>query len=492
MNVPEMAPGITDRAAAGGQRTGRLPTLPGWLEAAGLSRAWYLLLPLVALVIVQPMFRAALGAIDDHEVPMLLGPTGHLAWIDVPATIARYWIEPDRFRPFYWIVRVPEAALWGENATGWYLDRLGMLVLALGAAAALVRRYAPAPIAVLAAVLVVAGPQADNWFRLGPQEAIGTPVLLVGLALLVHGRTRPGLALLVVAAVTKESFVPFAAAGCLIGWRSGDRAGAVVAAALVAAAGAWVLYLHATAPDLYLQARTRRDMWDLALLWGGITATVALWPIAGAVALLRGWRPGILVTGLAGVLALTQVYLYAGVPEPHYLLPVSLLSAGATALALAFLAKRTPMIATVLAIAVAITAGHALLDERSLAKASAPATVRWSQGLDALRQAMAADPGATVIVVPTIVWDEEAIVALRRFIPQGRAMIAPADLPAGTPEEVKLKGRLLDWSANGWADTMAEWVSFVPYVPTADCILVEVSRAELPPQCPQTVLVIQP
>jgi hypothetical protein len=492
MNAPLMAPGTTDRPAAGGQRSARLPTLPTWLEAAGSSPAWYLLLPLVALVVVQPMFRAAFSAIDDHEVPMLLGPSGHLAWIDVPATIARYWNEPDRFRPFYWVVRVIETAVWSANATGWYLDRLGMLLLALGAAAALVRRYAPAPIAVLGAVLVVAGPQAENWFRLGSQEAIGTPVLLAGLALLVHGRTRPGLVLLVVAAVTKESFVPFAAAGCLIGWRSGDRAGSIVAAAVIAAAGAWVAYLHATAPDLYLQARTRRDMWDLALLWGETTATVALWPIAGAVALVRGWRPGILVAGVAGVLALTQVYLYAGVPEPHYLLPVSLLSAGATAFALACLAKRTPVIATVLAIAVAITAGHALLDQRSLAKASATGTVRWSAGLDALRQAMASDPGATVIVVPTIVWDEEAIVALRRFIPQGRAMIAPADLPAGTPEEVKLKGRLLDWSAHGWADTMAEWVSYVPYVPTADCILVAVSQAELPPTCPRTVLVVQP
>jgi hypothetical protein len=460
--------------------------------AAWLERAWYLLLPIVALVIVQPMFGAALGAIDDHEVPMLLGPTGHLPLVDVPATIVRFWIEPDRFRPVYWVVRVFETAAWGENATGWYLDRLGLLIVTMGAAASLLRGFVPAPVAVLGAVLVVAGPQAENWFRLGPQEAIGTPVLLMALALLVRGRTRPGLALLVVAACTKEAFIPFAAAGCLLGWRNGDRAGSIVTAGLVAAAGAWVLYLHATAPDLYLQARSRHDMLDLGIAWARTTAAVTLWPVTGAVALIRGWRPGLAAIVISVGLALTQVYLYAGVPEPHYLLPIALLPAVATAFALGHLARTTRVVATVLAVAVACAAGYAIIQQRSLATDSAAVTVQWAGGLTSLRTAMAADPGAPVIVMPGTVWDEEPIYSLRRFVPAGRAMIAPAELAATTPEEVKLQGRLLAMTQFGLVDSQAPWATYVPYAASPDCILVKFDPVQTQIACPRTVLVFQP
>lgn len=177
----------------------------------------YLPLVLVALVIVGPMFGAALGAVDDHEIPMLQqqiaaeGPVG--VWLGS--------LDPaqGRFRPGYWAGRLVETMAWGQNVRGWYLDRLLLLLATLGLGYLLARRWFAPGVSVIVAIAIVAGPQAEAFYRLGPQEAFAVPLTLAGFLLIRSW----GLALLVLAAFVKEPFVVVPIVGMAWAWRLGLR-----------------------------------------------------------------------------------------------------------------------------------------------------------------------------------------------------------------------------------------------------------------------------
>jgi hypothetical protein len=346
-----------------------------------------------------------------------------------------------------------------------------------------------APLAALAALLVVAGPQAESWFRLGPQESIGTPLLLAGLALVAWGRTRFGLTLLVMAALTKEAFVPFALAGALFAWRRGDRAGPVIACLVIVAAGAWISYLHIAAPDLYLQARSVRDLASTVVGWVRATATVTLWPLVCALALVLGWRPRWQLAIVALGLVLIEAYLYAGVSPGRYLLPVALLAVGATMAALAFLAGRNRSLAVLLAIAVAVVGTYGLWQQRSSAHRSARSLARWAAGVETLRMALASDPTASIVVVPRSILDFEPVFALRRYVPDGNAMVAPAITGATTVLQHQLQQQLEEVSRSGWVDPREPTVAYAPWEVRPDCIAVEFRQTNTSSPCPLTVVV---
>lgn len=233
----------------------------------------------IAAAVVVPMMGTPLGPVDDHDIPRFLA--------------SGVWFPPEivsRFRPLYWLVRDLEAVAWGMNAAGWYFDRFLLLMATLAAGYLLARRFVAPPLALAAALLVIAGPQAEAWFRLGPQEAIATPLLLGGLALCVRGHAF-GLVLLVLAALTKESFVPFAFAGISAGWwfvpkRAVVAAGVVVACVAVVAMPIALRSLASAAPGQ-----------------GRYLLPFVLIPIAAGVLLLRT-RPAAGYAGIALALVL--------------------------------------------------------------------------------------------------------------------------------------------------------------------------------------------
>ena len=199
----------------------------GELTHRGLTWLAPALLSLLAIAIVAPMFRAALGPIDDHWIVRLARDGA------VPV------FEPDRFRPGYWLIYVAEVALHGTNAQGWFLDRLLLALATAGAGYMLARLWLTPVHAVLAAALMLVGIQQEAFARLGPQEAFAVPLMLAGLAMV--GRQRfAGLLLVTTAAFVKEPFVLPALLAVGWAWRLGARWSLVLPCVAVVIAGAGI------------------------------------------------------------------------------------------------------------------------------------------------------------------------------------------------------------------------------------------------------------
>lgn len=246
----------------------------------------------VVLVVVFPVIGAPFGPVDDHEILDI--SAGRLSFLQAA-------VEIGRFRPAYWIFRFGETAVWGTNPTGWLLDRAVLAGLTIVVGYLLARRFTPPTTALLAAALIVLGPQAEAWYRFGPQEAYAVPLLLGSIVATVSGRYRLGLALGVVTALTKEPFVPVALLVVAFAWWRGARWPALAAAVPVLAAGAIVAWLAVTSPTLpTFNAGQGRYLLPLILV-----------PIAGFV-WLGARRPRLAVGIGSAWLALGAVVTLAG------------------------------------------------------------------------------------------------------------------------------------------------------------------------------------
>lgn len=359
-----------------------------------------------------------MGPLDDHQLADTLNRHGGtFSLVEVPGEVAARLGE-NRVRPVYWIVQTVELSVWGLWGPGWYFDRFLLLLATLVGAAAVAFRFVPRPLAILAAALVVLGPQAESWYRLGPQESIATPLLLVGVALVLRG-SRIGLALLVLAALTKESFVPIALAGTLFGWRHFPRTAGVTAAA-IAGVGLLVVVVDVTRGDLYQQSRTIGQILQAAWWLASTTAIWTGWPIA-VVAVVVGWRPSARWVALGLAIFVFEAYVIAGIFNGRYLLPTTLLAVALTAGALAHLVERwsrlrfamAPVgIAVLVAIALTMT-GANVWHARAVA---------YQASISSLLEAAAGRPIVIELRSPN---DIEAVFALRHFIPEGSMMLAP-------------------------------------------------------------------
>jgi hypothetical protein len=374
-----------------------------------------------------------------------------LPWADVPRLIVERSNEVDRFRPGYWMMRIPEVALWGTNAWGWYLDRLLLIVATMVGAYALARRHVGVVLAGLASVLVVVGPQAEAWFRLGPQEAFATPFLLWGLVFIAWRRPWIGIALVLAAAATKESFVPFALAAILSAWWGGAHRPAAVGAVIGALILGAALAVNGRA-GLYAQSRSVADLAETADWMLRTTARVTLWPVLAAISLFVGWRPSARLALVGAALFGAEAYFYAGVTAGRYLIPVILLAVSVSIVALGCLEVRRPTMyrlgVAALVVVVVLNLSLAWSDSRVWERRARA----WQAGIEDVRALMASQPDAVLEVVPRSVDDYERVLSLRRFIPQGKAMLAPVPLPQdGTALDARLAQVLRDTSAgNGF------------------------------------------
>jgi hypothetical protein len=225
-----------------------------------------------------------------------------------------------RFRPGYYLLRVIEAALWGDHVLLWYAARFALAGATIAGVIALAWRL-PWPALVALALIPFAGPQAEAWYRLGPQEAYALPLLVWGLALV--GRW-PGVGLLLAAGLVKESFavvLPLIAAWAW--WR--DRWTPQV---IVLAVGALLLCaavaLTQAGGDFYGDVRTVASVWRVA---GELAVPFVVCLVPAAVGLL--YAPRRVALALAGGVALlaSQAVVYGGFTDPlpgRYLAIVSI------------------------------------------------------------------------------------------------------------------------------------------------------------------------
>ena len=151
--------------------------------------------------IFGPMRHARLGLIDDHEILRFLERGRVVSLTDVPRllmddTEVGQWGHGSRLRPMYYLFRIIEAAVHGDDAAAWYLSRMTLVALTAFGIAALVLRVllkgqahrflvsVSFAGATLAGIFVMAMPSwQDIATRLGPSEIyVG-----IGLALFAIG-----------------------------------------------------------------------------------------------------------------------------------------------------------------------------------------------------------------------------------------------------------------------------------------------------------------
>lgn len=348
---------------------------------------WSIALVVAAIAIMLPLLlRPAFGDVDDHQLFLIHARVASERW---PAVLASYLAESGaRFRPLYWVGQFGELAAWGLNPAGWYLDRAllfaGSLLLSVWAFRPLMPTWA----AVLGTLVAFAGPQAEPWLRLGPQEAYAVPLTLAALGCVTGSHYRAGIVLAVLAALTKEIFVVSSLAVLAIAWHRGHRPWVGIAATgLIAVAIAW---LTLTRQDVYVTSR-----------FGALLSEPRYWwPWAIAIGFAVGWV-------------------------------ASRIAARSRIAAVALVGVLVVVIEVQGAVASTVAAGWA---ER---------TNVWTAAMAELR--------GPVIVVADGPEEYEAVVAIRRFVPLGAASLELRPAQPSTPLDVALWAEMQTWADQGGA-----------------------------------------
>ena len=424
------------------------------------------------LYMTGPALDARLSILDDHEVPLYLGPDRTMTWGEAWDAIrdnALTWNH--RFLAVHYVVRVLELKLRGFDAGGWHLDRTVMgcaCALAVYAAAACFVH----PLGALAAALAyLAGAQSQAFISLGFTETTGSVFALTGAALLAWhvraGRDRParlwpGLVLVLLAGACKESFVPLLPAAVAVlygprvvrgsplrrplGWSRADWAVlALFAATSLAIVVTNVAYLklhgHQYRGSLraeYVFAFARRlttdvwaeTNWPAALL--GAAAALALVPPIDPAAIRRrlAWFAAA-VAGLFVVLVLPQCIIYGTtyVFSPRYLIPGHYFAVFAIALGLGVIQRApatrmrwvTPALFATVAVSVVIASAIALRSTRAAAVAFAESSRLFAGQMEEIERIVAANPGSPVVFQTGEPTELEAVVSVRRFLSAGPA-----------------------------------------------------------------------
>jgi hypothetical protein len=392
----------------------------------------------MALVLMlAPMQRAWFAVIDDHHVAMLAGPDFRISAGEAAAGAGRWLVHArgGRFRPLFWVLWHLEACWAGTDPSRWHFDRLALALVTATALYLAAEAVLPPLLAALAAFTFFCGFQTEIWMRILAQEIFGAVLASIGLAIvtrrLAAGRTSaiallPGLILIGLAGLTKESFAPLLPAALVFVYlvlpRIGgpaaalarrDRAVLVALAVLAAVTGVTVLRARLVYGPLYLEPTTlvsfRTNAWRH--LW--LVTKDSGWPLpvaaaAAALAWTRAaralWlaRAGWLAAG-ALLLLVPQWIVYGGGPvEGRYLVPGSLFAVWATGLGLRTLHERRGQRGAALLIACAVAslvwfAGKWTVRDRRVAHARARATHEHRAAIDAVVAARTRMPSPDVV-----------------------------------------------------------------------------------------------
>lgn len=430
---------------------------------------------------VAPMFMAQLGAVDDHWIVGLVRMRD-LDLGQLPSVIANeVAADTGRFRPVFWAFRVGEASVWGTNPTGWYVDRALFVLATLAASVALAIPYVRPELAVIGGLLVVAGPQAEAWFRRAPQETYATPLAIGGLAAIGRGRLGLGLSLMILAALTKESFAPFFATAIGWLWFLGARGHAVAGAIAgipillgVVSSGAGAFYRQERGPTEILEAAA----WLLA---GTPLAAATIASLMTAAA-LRVALPGRwLLAGTALVVG-PQAYIYAGASDGRFLLP------GVLPLVAVLLISLSGVMARSAKVSVALMAMAGLIITTGVAGAFVASSARaddtrnFQVSIGEIVSALDEHPGAALVVTVHGYGDYEGAFSVRQYVHQGEAILRLEAPPPRDELETALSKTLVQISQFGGR-------GFSPWRLPDDCVEVRFHPNATRPTCGSLVVV---
>jgi len=142
-------------------------------------------LAVLSLMVFHPVFSAGFVLVDDHEI-LSYGSAARASpqLGDPPNLLQRITIDEvsiGRVRPLYWLGRVSEIAVLGQNPAAWHVLLVGMGVLSAALLYLVLRGIGVDRLSgALASAWLLLAPAHSVWIRLGPQESLGT--LLVVLA----------------------------------------------------------------------------------------------------------------------------------------------------------------------------------------------------------------------------------------------------------------------------------------------------------------------
>src|SRR5580704_8812815 len=175
------------------------------------------------VLIGRQIYQANWGMIDDHEIFNFLGPGLHLPLTDIWTTLlgkTEVGSLQGRFRPGYYVFKLIEASLWGDNVHLWYLARTVGFAVFLGSIWWFMQGFTGIWLGGAFTLYISLLPLwAGIWSRLGPSEIYGTVCIgvMVFAAYFIFFSGRPWvrnvsaivLTLSTIALVSmKETFVP--------------------------------------------------------------------------------------------------------------------------------------------------------------------------------------------------------------------------------------------------------------------------------------------
>jgi hypothetical protein len=183
------------------------------------------------VLIGRQVWQANWGVIDDWEVFRFLGPGLHLPMTDIWGTLlakTEVGTLQGRFRPGYYILKLIETSLWGDNVHLWYLGHtIGFAIFLSSIWWAMCRFVGGWLSGVLTASISLLPLWAGVWSRLGPSEIYGATC--IGIMVFAADsilfsdtpRTRNLNAILLTLATValvgmKETFIPLAGGTAII------------------------------------------------------------------------------------------------------------------------------------------------------------------------------------------------------------------------------------------------------------------------------------
>lgn len=128
-----------------------------------------------AVILLFPNFSAQWYLIDDHEIMDFMGKDHRLSFNEIPEILMRTEVglhkENGRYRPSYYLLRLLETALWGDNPHLWYSFRIVLFGASIFIAWHILSHFFGIIVGGLSCLTMLSHPfWSEIWSRLGPAE----------------------------------------------------------------------------------------------------------------------------------------------------------------------------------------------------------------------------------------------------------------------------------------------------------------------------------
>jgi hypothetical protein len=230
--------------------------------------------------LIGELANSKIGLTDENDLPQYVGTRGQISFADIPRLLVEktdlgQFGQSQRFRPFYYVARLTETALWGLNGSYWYRWRIVMFGMVIAAMFWLCTQCVGVVLGAIITAYTLSLPMwVDIWTRsTGPSEqyaSLGTAIFALGAwFFLERWRSQttlvaPSIAMAIGAIIAmgaKENMllleVPLFAALSAGLWRRRIGWGSVTVLAVALAFGVWIAasiidyFLGAKVEDIY-------------------------------------------------------------------------------------------------------------------------------------------------------------------------------------------------------------------------------------------------